>query len=123
MPRSSSREAISTKQAAIAELARKAPQMVLTTLAHHIDVQWLQEAYRRTRTNAAAGVDGVTAEQYEANLMENLESLLDRLHTGRYRVFPASRRFQTVPSRIAAARLALMPGGRQRRAPPTAGGG
>jgi hypothetical protein len=38
-------------------------------------------------------------------------------------VFPASRRFQTVPSRIAAARLALMPGGRQRRAPPTAGGG
>ena len=38
-------------------------------------------------------------------------------------LFPASRRFQTVPSRIAAARLALMPGGRQRRAPPTAGGG
>ena len=91
MPRSSSREAISTKQAAIAELARKAPQMVLTTLTHHIDVQWLQEAYRRTRTNAAAGVDGVTAEQYEANLMENLESLLNRLHTGRYRA-PAVRR-------------------------------
>ena len=38
-------------------------------------------------------------------------------------VFPASRRFQTVPSRIAAARLELMRGGRQRRAPPTAGGG
>ena len=40
-----------------------------------------------------------------------------------FNLFPASRRFQTVPSRIAAARLALMPGGRQRRAPPTAGGG
>lgn len=91
MPRSSSREAISTKQVAIAELARKAPQMVLTTLAHHIDAQWLLEAYRRTRRNAAAGVDGVTAEQYEANLTENLESLLDRLHTGRYRA-PAVRR-------------------------------
>lgn len=38
-------------------------------------------------------------------------------------LFPASRRFQTVPSRIAAARLALMPGGRQRGVPPTAGGG
>ena len=106
MPRSSSREAISTKQAAIAELARKAPQMVLTTLAHHIDVQWLQEAYRRTRTNAAAGVDGVTAEQYEANLMENLESLLNRLHT----VFPASQRCQTPPSRVATTRRGLMPG-------------
>ena len=82
MPRSLSRETISTKQVAIAELARKAPQMVLTTLAHQIDAQWLQEAYRRTRKSAAAGVDGVTAEQYEANLTENLESLLDRLHTG-----------------------------------------
>jgi group II intron reverse transcriptase/maturase len=91
MPRSLSREAISTKQAAIAELARKAPQMVLTTLAHQIDAQWLQEAYRRTRKSAAAGVDGVTAEQYEANLTGNLESLLDRLHTGRYRA-PAVRR-------------------------------
>ena len=91
MPRSSSREGISTKQVAIAELARKAPQMVLTTLAHHIDAQWLLEAYRRTRRSAAAGVDGVTAEQYEVNLTENLESLLDRLHTGRYRA-PAVRR-------------------------------
>ena len=91
MPRRSSCEAISTKQVAIAELARKAPQMVLTTLAHHIDAQWLLEAYRRTRRSAAAGVDGVTAEQYEANLTENLESLLDRLHTGSYRA-PAVRR-------------------------------
>ena len=41
----------------------------------------------------------------------------------RRQVLPASRRFQTVPSRIAAARLALMPGGRQRGVPPTAGGG
>ena len=46
-----------------------------------------------------------------------------RVRPVRGKVFPASRRFQTVPSRIAAARLALMPGGRQRRAPPTAGGG
>ena len=65
--------------------------MVLTTLAHHIDAQWLMEAYRRTRKSAAAGVDGVTAEQYEANLTGNLASLLDRFHTGRYRA-PAVRR-------------------------------
>ena len=91
MARRSSREAISTKQVAIVELARKAPQMVLTTLAHHIDAQWLMEAYRRTRKSAAAGVDGVTAEQYEANLTGNLASLLDRFHTGSYRA-PAVRR-------------------------------
>ena len=49
------------------------------------------EAYRRTRKSAAAGVDGVTAEQYEANLTGNLASLLDRFHTGSYRA-PAVRR-------------------------------
>ena len=49
MPRSLSREAISTKQVAIAELARKAPQMVLTTLAHQIDAQWLQELHTGAR--------------------------------------------------------------------------
>jgi RNA-directed DNA polymerase len=37
--------------------------MVWTTLAHHIDVQWLQEAYRRTRKEAV-GVDGATAREY-----------------------------------------------------------
>ena len=65
MPRPLSRETISTKQRKIAALARHTPKRVLTTLAHHIDVGWLQEAYRRTRKRSAAGVDGVTAAQYE----------------------------------------------------------
>jgi group II intron reverse transcriptase/maturase len=64
---------------------------VLTTLAHHIDVAWLYEAYRRTRKKGAAGVDGVTAAQYEANLDANLKSLLERFKSGRYRA-PAVRR-------------------------------
>ena len=34
--------------------------MALTTLAHHIDVDWLREAYRRTRKDGARGVDGQT---------------------------------------------------------------
>ncbi len=85
MPRTPGREAISTKRRKIAELAKKTPKLALTTLAHHIDVDWLREAWRRTRKSAAAGIDGVTAEQYEADLEANLESLLERFKSGRYR--------------------------------------
>ena len=38
-------EIISTKLARIAKLSRDAPQMVWTTLAHHIDIDWLREAF------------------------------------------------------------------------------
>ena len=54
-------EEVSTKLLRIAKLAREAPEMVLTTLAHHIDVEFLHEAYRRTRKDGAVGVDGQTA--------------------------------------------------------------
>jgi retron-type reverse transcriptase len=89
--RTLSQQIVSTKQEEIAELARREPKLVLTTLAHHIDVEWLHEAYRRTRKSGAVGVDGVTAAQYEANLDENLKSLLDRFKSGRYRAPPVRR--------------------------------
>ena len=85
------REVISTRQRKIAELARREPKLTLTTLAHHIDSVWMREAYRRTRKDAAAGVDGVTAAHYEAELEANLTSLLERFKSGRYRA-PAVRR-------------------------------
>jgi len=72
-------------------LARVEPRLELTTLAHHIDERWLREAYRRTRKDAAVGVDGVTAAHYEADLEANLSSLLERFKSGRYRA-PAVRR-------------------------------
>ena len=77
------REVISTRQRKIAELARREPELTLTTLAHHIDEVWMREAYRRTRKDAAAGVDGVTAAQYEADLEANLSGLLERFKSGR----------------------------------------
>ena len=91
MMRTSSLNDISTRQEKIAQQSRQAPSMVWTTLAHHIDVKWVHEAYRRTRKDAAVGVDGVTAEEYEAQLEENLMELLKQLKTGSYRA-PAVRR-------------------------------
>ncbi|TVQ75279.1 MAG: group II intron reverse transcriptase/maturase, partial [Chromatiaceae bacterium] len=91
MTRALDRETISTRQQAIAELARKAPERALLTLAHHIDLGWLEEAYRRTRKDGAVGVDGVTAEVYEQQLHENLSDLLERFKSGRYRAPPVRR--------------------------------
>ncbi len=91
MAGTSGREVISTRQEKLAELARIEPKLELTTLAHHIDETWMREAYRRTRKDGAAGVDGVTAAQYEADLEANLTSLLERFKSGRYRA-PAVRR-------------------------------
>lgn len=82
---------ISTKLERIAKLARDKPGVSLLTLAHHIDVNWLREAFRRTRKGGARGVDGQSAESYAAKLEDNLQSLLDRAKSGRYRAPPVRR--------------------------------
>jgi group II intron reverse transcriptase/maturase len=61
------------------------------SLAHHVDLDLLQEAYRLTRKDGAPGVDGQTAAAYEENLEENLRSLLDRFKSGSYKAPPVRR--------------------------------
>lgn len=82
---------ISPKIERIAALAKQSPQMSFTTLAHHIDIDWLREAYRRTRKDGAVGVDAQTAAEYATNLEDNLRSLLDRAKNGTYRAPPVRR--------------------------------
>jgi RNA-directed DNA polymerase len=82
---------VSTKLGRIAKLARAMPQAALTTLAHHIDLDWLREAYRRTRKDGATGVDRQTADEYARNLDDNLLALLERAKAGSY-VAPPVRR-------------------------------
>jgi RNA-directed DNA polymerase len=82
---------VSTKQERIAALAKQSPSMAFTSLAHLMDMDWLKEAYRRTRKDGATGVDGVTADEYEQNLESNLQGLLDRVKSGTYRAPPVRR--------------------------------
>jgi group II intron reverse transcriptase/maturase len=82
---------VSTKLERIATLARNKPGVALRTLAHHIDIDWLREAYRRTRKDGATGVDEQTAQQYAANLEDNLRSLHERAKSGTYRAPPVRR--------------------------------
>src|SRR5512132_2599021 len=82
---------ISTKLERVAKLAREAPDMAFRSLAHLIDTDWLHEAYRRTRKGGARGVDGQSAQEYQANLEDNLRSLLERAKSGTYRAPPVRR--------------------------------
>src|SRR6516225_10047776 len=91
MAGTSSSTTVSTKLKRIAKLARGMPQAALTTLTHHIDIDWLREAYRRTRKDGATGIDRQTADEYARNLDENLHSLLERAKSGSY-VAPPVRR-------------------------------
>ena len=73
-------EKVLTVQQRIAMLAQRSPDFAFFSLAHYIDLQWLEEAYHRTRKDGTAGVDGVTGkEEYAEHLHDNLQHLLDRL--------------------------------------------
>ncbi len=73
-------------------LAQRSPEFAFFSLAHYIDLQWLEEAYHRTRKSGAAGVDGVVGKQYAEHLHENLQNLLDLLKSGCYKAPPVKRK-------------------------------
>jgi group II intron reverse transcriptase/maturase len=91
MAETSGSTTVSTKLLRIAELAKRAPSMSFSTLAHHVDHHWMYLAYQATRKNGAVGVDGVTAAAYEEKLWDNLRDLLERIKSGRYRAPPVRR--------------------------------
>ena len=74
-------------------LARSNPAMAFTSLNHNLDYEWVRHAYECTRKDGAVGVDGQTAEEYAANLEQNLPSLIDRLKSGRYKAPPVRRHY------------------------------
>jgi RNA-directed DNA polymerase len=82
-----------TKQERIATLARDNPEMAFRTLSHYIDYEWIRYAYERTRKDGAVGVDGQTAEEFAANLEQNLLELVEQLRSGHYRAPPVRRHF------------------------------
>jgi RNA-directed DNA polymerase len=82
---------VSTKQARIAQLAKQMPTTAITSLSHHMDQAWFEEAFGRTRKDGAVGVDGTSADDYSKNLKDNLQALEDRAKSGTYRAPPVRR--------------------------------
>ena len=74
-------------------MARTHRDRAFASLHHVLDLDWMLEAYRTTRKDGAAGIDGVTAADYAEALEANLLDLLDRIKSGRYRAPPVRRSY------------------------------
>ena len=84
-------ETLSTKLNRLSEQARKDPERKFNNIAHLITVEMLEWSFQQLRKDAAAGVDGVIAEDYQKDLEGNLKDLHERLKAGRYRAEPLRR--------------------------------
>ena len=82
---------VSTKLARIAEQSKRNASRVFTNLAHLIDDDFLLEAYTQLRRDAAAGIDKVTADEYEVGIWARIAGLHRRLVAKEYRAQPARR--------------------------------
>jgi group II intron reverse transcriptase/maturase len=89
---------VATDLTRIREKARKEPDLVFTSLYHHIcDVDNLRACYDALDANKATGVDGVSKEEYGKNLEENLRDLSERLKRMGYRPGPKRRSYIPKP--------------------------
>ena len=86
-------ESVSTRRRRIEMVAQRHPHEPLTALNQHLDLNWMHEAYRRVRKDAAPGVDGQTVAGYGEHLTENLRDLLARAKSGRYQAPPVKRAY------------------------------
>jgi RNA-directed DNA polymerase len=71
--------------------AKQRKKEKFTALLHHVTIDLLRDAYSWLKRDAAAGVDGVTWDEYGADLEANLVDLHSRIHRGAYRAQPSRR--------------------------------
>jgi RNA-directed DNA polymerase len=77
----------------VREVARRDRRARFTALLHHVTVDLLRESFYALKRHAAPGVDGLTWEQYEADLEDRIPDLHRRVHLGTYRAQPSRRSF------------------------------
>ena len=89
--RAQHRESVSQALERIRQAASQRKKEKFTALFHHLTIDLLEDAFDELKKDAAAGVDGLTWKEYDANLKRNLEDLHARLHRRAYRALPSRR--------------------------------
>src|ERR1700731_3707004 len=89
--RAQDRGSVSQALERIRQVAKDKKAEKFTALFHHLTIDLLDEAFEELKEDAAAGVDGLTWRDYDANLERNLEDLHARVHRGAYRALPSRR--------------------------------
>ena len=87
------RESVSQALERVRKAARQRKKEKFTALSHHISVETLEVAFYALRRKAAPGVDGMTWQEYEADLEPRLIDLHGRIHRGAYRPQPSRRTY------------------------------
>jgi group II intron reverse transcriptase/maturase len=87
------RESVSQALDRVRNAARQRKKEKFTALLHHISVETLELAFYALKRKAAPGVDGVTWQEYEADLERRLIDLHGRIHRGAYRPQPSRRTY------------------------------
>jgi RNA-directed DNA polymerase len=92
---------VSTNLTCIGERARKEPDLVFTSLYHHVtDIDNLRACYEALNGGKAVGVDGVTKKEYGRNLEKNLQELSKRLKGMGYKPQPKQRSYVPKPGSV-----------------------
>ena len=84
---------MATKLASITLRAKENPKEQFTSVAHLLNEDFLKGCFRELKRDKASGIDGVTVEEYEAGLDENIQDLVVRLKTKRYKPQPVRRSY------------------------------
>jgi RNA-directed DNA polymerase len=95
--RAQNRESVSQALDRVRTAARHRKKERFTTLFHHLSIDLFREAFLTLKRDAAPGVDGLTWQDYEADLERNLMDLHDRVHRGAYRALPSRRQYIPKP--------------------------
>lgn len=82
---------VETKLERISLLSKGNPDMVFTSIGHLINQEMLKACHEKMDGKKAVGIDGVTKEEYEKNLEENLDQLVGRLKKKAYKPKPARK--------------------------------
>jgi retron-type reverse transcriptase len=95
--RTPSRDGVTAGLERVRTAARLRKKEGFTALLHHVSLDLLRQAYSWLKRDAAAGVDGVTWDDYGSDLDRRLADLHARVHRGSYRAQPSQRRYIPKP--------------------------
>ena len=96
--RAQDRESVSQSLERIRQVARQRKKERFTSLFHHLSVELLRLAFFELKRDAAPGVDGLTWQDYEADLDRKIEDLHARVQRGAYRALPSRRQYIPRPT-------------------------
>src|ERR1700687_4270422 len=95
--RAQDRESVSQALERVRNAARQRKKEQFTTLFHHLSPAMLRTAFLALKRDAAPGIDGLTWQDYEADLDRRIDDLHERVHGGTYRALPSRRRYIPKP--------------------------